>query len=68
MLETKEDTMANLRSRLASITFSGAGHATIHAAQRSEGIISGAGILEYYGNPEIDVTVSGSGSIRRVGG
>ena len=59
---------ANLRSRVASITLSGAGHATIRAAQRIDGVISGAGILEYYGDPEIAVSVSGSGTIRQVGG
>lgn len=59
---------ANLRSRVASITLSGAGHATIRAAQRIEGVISGAGILEYYGDPEIAISVSGSGSIRQIGG
>lgn len=59
---------ANLRSRVTSITLSGAGHATIRAAQRIEGVISGAGILEYYGDPEIAVSVSGSGSIRQIGG
>jgi hypothetical protein len=59
---------ANLHCRVASITLSGAGHATLRASRRIEGVISGAGILEYYGDPEIAVTVSGSGRIRQVGG
>jgi hypothetical protein len=59
---------ANLRCRVASIALSGAGRATLRASQRIEGVISGAGILEYYGDPEIAVIVSGSGSIHQVGG
>ena len=59
---------ANLGSEIASITLSGAGHATVRASSRIEGVISGAGILEYYGNPEVAVSVSGSGSIRQIGG
>ena len=58
---------ANLSSRLADVTISGAGHATIRASRRIEGVISGSGVLEYYGNPELAVTVSVSGVVRRIG-
>ncbi len=57
----------SLTSRTAAVTLSGAGHATIRVSRRIEGVISGAGILEYYGDPEVAVTVSGSGVIRRLG-
>ncbi len=54
-----------LRSREVSITISGSGLAVVRASERLDVNVSGAAVVEYYGDPV--VTVNGNGAVRRVG-
>ncbi len=52
-------------SRRVSITVSGAGFARLRVSGELDVTISGAGAVEYYGDPRVHV--SGEGSVRRMG-
>ncbi len=54
-----------VRSRHARITVSGAGFARLRVSSELDVTISGAGTVEYYGDPVVHV--SGEGSVRRMG-
>jgi len=55
-----------LKADHVDVKVSGAGDATVYAAQSIEGRVSGVGNLTYYGDPEErDTHVSGIGSIKR---
>ncbi len=54
-----------VRSRRARITVSGAGFARLRVSDELDVTISGAGTVEYYGDPVVHV--SGEGSVRRMG-
>ncbi len=55
----------SVASRTATITVSGAGFARLRVSDELNVTISGAGVVEYYGDPAI--RVSGDGSVRRMG-
>ncbi|MFH1501502.1 MAG: head GIN domain-containing protein [Candidatus Eisenbacteria bacterium] len=56
-----------LGSAAASITVSGSGDATVSVAETLEAYVSGSGSVGYYGDPEVDRRVSGSGEVRKLG-
>ena len=49
----------------ADIRVSGAGKAIVNAARLLKVDISGAGVVEYIGDPKIEQQISGVGKIRR---
>jgi hypothetical protein len=57
---------AKLHSREARIRISGSGNARVHALEKLDVNISGAGAVSYSGNPKITQTISGVGKIRGV--
>lgn len=56
-------TAGNLASAIADISLTGLGNATVRASEVLRINISGAGSVEYYGNPEVSKAVSGLGTI-----
>lgn len=58
---------AELRSKQATLSVSGAGQAEVRVSDRLDVTISGAGSVAYYGNPEITQSISGAGSLRQAG-
>lgn len=57
----------NLESQRAEVMMSGAGSATVWAVRDLDVILSGVGVVEYYGNPETRQNAAGLGSIRHLG-
>ena len=55
----------NLQSRIARIDLTGLGSIVVRVSERLEANVTGPGAVEYYGDPE--VTVSGGGTVRRLG-
>ena len=55
-----------LRCRTVEAYLSGASLATVRVSDRLSGSLSGASTLEYYGDPTVAVTTSGSSRVRRV--
>ncbi len=58
---------ARLASNNASIVVSGVGRAVVNARSKLDATISGAGSVEYIGDPEVTKQISGAGSVRRRG-
>jgi hypothetical protein len=54
-----------LLARDATVTVSGVGNVLLHAADTLHASISGAGVIEYVGNPSVTEHVSGIGRVRR---
>ncbi len=52
-------------SHEVTISVSGAAYACVRASDRLNATVHGAGVLEYYGDPELNVT--GDGTVRRLG-
>ena len=57
----------NLESRVATVDVSGLGTAVLRVDQRLSGTVSDFGVVEYIGNPTVDVNVSDFGQVRKVG-
>ena len=57
---------AALSCRVATVAISGASSGVVRVSDRLEGQVSGVAVLEYYGNPVVDV--SGGATVRRIGG
>lgn len=57
-----------LRSRTAKVDLSGNSYAVVRVSDSIEGTATGSSLLEYIGDPEVDVQTSGTASVRRVGG
>ena len=55
----------HLRADHASVDVSGVGKVVLHADKTLRATISGAGSIEYLGNPEVSEHVSGVGRVRR---
>ena len=53
----------NLVSAGATVRVSGAGKVAVNAQKTLDATISGAGVIEYYGNPEVHERISGAGRI-----
>jgi hypothetical protein len=54
-----------LKSQSASISVSGAGKAIVNAERKLDAKITGAGVVEYIGDPAVTQRVSGAGKITR---
>jgi hypothetical protein len=54
-----------LRSREATVRVSGVGHVVVNVEQALDAEISGAGAIEYVGDPRVTEQVSGIGRVRR---
>jgi hypothetical protein len=54
----------NLVSRTVNINVSGTSHIVVRVSEVLRGLVSGAALVEYIGNPTVDVTVSGSAVVR----
>lgn len=55
----------NLRSRETVVELAGSGRAVVRVSERLEGFVSFPCVLEYYGDPVVEV--SGGGTVRRLG-
>ena len=55
-----------LRARHATVSVSGVGKVAVHAEQTLRADISGAGLIEYAGNPQVTERVSGIGRVKRI--
>jgi hypothetical protein len=57
----------NLQSNEADVIMSGSGPATIRVRDRLRAVLSGSGSLRYYGSPQVQQTVTGTGRVERAG-
>lgn len=57
---------ADMSSRFATVDISGASSAVVRVSDRLEGQVTGAAVLEYYGNPVVNI--GGGATVRRIGG
>jgi hypothetical protein len=55
-----------LRANHATVSVSGVGKVAVHAEQTLRADISGAGLIEYAGNPQVTEHVSGIGRVKRI--
>jgi hypothetical protein len=55
----------NLASDRARVDVSGVGHVVLRVAKSLTASISGAGSIEYYGDPQVEQHVSGVGRVKR---
>jgi hypothetical protein len=55
-----------LRANHATVSVSGVGKVAVHAEQTLRADISGAGLIEYAGNPQVTEQVSGIGRVKRI--
>jgi hypothetical protein len=53
-----------LESNIATIELSGMGDATVRVEQELTATITGAGSIEYFGNPRVKQNITGAGSIK----
>ena len=58
---------ANLVSRIASVTASGAAQIVVNVSESLDAHVSGAAHVEYIGDPDVTEDVSGAGSLNNVG-
>ncbi len=56
---------ANLKSREAVVTHSGAGLAVVQVSDQLDATLNGIGTVEYIGDPQVTKDVSGLGSVRQ---
>ena len=56
----------DLQVRDADLDFSGSGNAVLRVSETLKVRISGAGSVEYLGNPRVDQQITGAGTVRRV--
>lgn len=56
----------NFHTNTTEIIVSGAGGATIHVENELSAILSGSGNIRYSGDPKVEITKSGSGSISKI--
>jgi hypothetical protein len=56
-----------LDTRLTEAALSGSGSATVRVRERLVASLSGSGSLQYYGTPQVQQAVTGSGRVRRLG-
>jgi hypothetical protein len=55
---------ADLQSNRADIELSGMGGATVRVEEELAATITGAGSIQYFGNPHVDQSVDGAGSVK----
>jgi hypothetical protein len=58
----------DLEAAEADATISGSGSATIRVRDHLRAALSGSGWLRYFGSPEVEQTVTGTGQVERQGG
>lgn len=58
---------ADLESRVAEVRISGAGSAVIRVSDRLDAVVSSSGAIEYFGDPEVTSSISGTGVVNRLG-
>ncbi|MDF2761081.1 MAG: hypothetical protein K0S99_3716, partial [Thermomicrobiales bacterium] len=58
---------ADLASRIAAVTASGASQVTVNASESLDARVSGASRVEYIGNPAVTQDLSGVGRLTNVG-
>lgn len=58
---------ANLKSNRATIELSGMGDATVRVEKELVATITGAGSIKYLGNPHVEQSVNGAGSVQPAG-
>lgn len=56
-----------LESRQTSVTINGSGNAEVWADDRLVARIPGSGLVRYHGSPKVDASVTGAGSVERIG-
>jgi hypothetical protein len=59
---------ADLKIQTAAVYLSGPGKATLWVTEKLTGVISGAGNVEYYGDPKTETGSTGAGSFKSLGG
>ena len=59
---------AGFKVQTADIDLQGLGNATLWVTEKLTGSISGAGSVEYYGNPQTDFDTTGVGVFKSLGG
>jgi hypothetical protein len=57
----------DLSSRIAEVNVTGLSRAVLRVSERITGVVSGFGVLDYFGNPAVQVTVSGFAEVNRLG-
>ena len=55
---------ADLQSKKADIELSGMGGATVRVEEELAATITGAGSIQYFGNPRVEQSVNGAGSVK----
>jgi hypothetical protein len=55
---------ADLKSTKATIELSGMGNATVQVEKELAATVSGAGSVQYFGNPRVEQKVNGAGSVK----
>lgn len=55
---------ADLKSNKATLELSGMGDATVRVEEELAAAITGAGSIKYFGNPRVEQTVTGAGSVK----
>ena len=55
---------ADLQSKKADIELSGMGGATVRVEEELAATITGAGSIQYFGNPHVEQSVNGAGSVK----
>ena len=50
------------------MTIGGSGKATVWATESLDARVTGSGTVNYYGDPKVNVSGSGSGRVKRLGG
>jgi hypothetical protein len=55
---------ADMESNKATVELSGMGDATVRVQEELTATISGAGSIQYYGNPRVEQNVNGAGSVK----
>jgi len=59
---------SELESRIARVTVSGAGKASVWATEQLETALRGVGSIEYRGSPAVTKSITGVGSIKQIEG
>jgi hypothetical protein len=58
---------SNLQTKIADITVSGAGSATVWVDEKLDATLSGAGSISYYGDASVTKQISGVGNVKPLG-
>ncbi len=56
---------SNLAAKTANVTMSGTGSASVNVSDKLDATLSGAGAIDYVGDPTVNKNVTGAGQIRK---